>query len=673
MSVSTGIGFYISAITFLLGSSVIALFLGKKIRLVRWTTLLGGTFGSALALTAALEVLLQKRELMVEGWNITPYMKILLRMDHISAFFVLIISIIGFLTTIYGFGYTKKFIGKHRLDWMGALANSFLAMMILVVTADHFVTFLLAWESMSILSYFLVVTENESQTVQRSGYIYLVMTHIGTLFIILAFLLLSKWTGVSQISQLFAHKPVISTYQANLLFIFFLIGFGTKAGVFPLHVWLPRAHPIAPSHISALMSGVMIKTALYGILRFIIPLFSFGEVWWAWVIILFGVLSALFGVLFGVIDKDMKRYLAYSSSENMGLLWIMLGVSLWLYHSQEWGFATFAFITFLLHLLNHTVFKSLLFLGAGSIDYAVHTKNMNQLGGLIRRMPYTSIAVLVGGMAMAAVPPFNGFVSEWMMMKTFFYMMTNQLNSMVIVGLVLVGVLGFVGALSAAGMVNLFGSSFLGKPRTRQAEVAKEVPWSMKIPMVILAGMILFMGMGSKVIVDWLYSISSSLIGVTHPVIEKVGAGKSPLGQQSSISPLILGFVFLMVLSVVWVVVRLRFGKSKVQVSPTWGCGIELDSSMEYTATSFTYAILKIFKGITQPVQVYRTNGTRLHPRQIHYRVRVKSFLDMFMYRPVLHGLIWIASQFKKVQNGNIQTYLLLMFATLILFLMFVR
>ncbi len=282
-------------------------------------------------------------------------------MDHLSAFFVFLISFIGLMTTIYGFGYTEKFIRKHRLDWMGALANSFIGMMILVVTADHFVTFLLAWESMSILSYFLVVTENESPTVQRAGYIYLVMTHIGTLFIILGFLFLSKWTGVSQISQLFVHTQAISTYRANLLFILFLIGFGTKAGVFPLHVWLPRAHPIAPSHVSALMSGVMIKTALYGVLRFIVPLFSFGEVWWAWVIILFGVLSALFGVLFGVIDKNIKRYLAYSSSENMGLMWIMLGMSMWLYYDQNWSFSTFAFVTFLLHLLNHTVFKSLLF------------------------------------------------------------------------------------------------------------------------------------------------------------------------------------------------------------------------------------------------------------------------------------------------------------------------
>ncbi|GBF10332.1 proton-conducting transporter membrane subunit [Tepidibacillus sp. HK-1] len=662
------------AFTFLFLGSVGVIFWSKKQQFARWITLFTGGLGSLFALLSSLWVLTTQRSIYIEGWNITPNLNMLIRMDQLSAIFVLVISLISFVSFIYGFGYTQKFIGKKRLDFMGALANSFVLMMIAVVTADHFITFLIAWESMSILSYLLVVTEYEYTPVQRAGYVYLVMTHIGTFFIILGFFYLYRWTGTQQISLLYEQAKQISDFYKNLLFFLFIIGFGTKAGIFPLHVWLPRAHPIAPSHISALMSGIMIKTALYGILRFLIQDFSFGETWWAWVIIILGILSAIYGVLFGVVEKDIKRYLAYSSSENMGLMWMILGVSMLLIQQQEWVWGIFAFTALLFHLLNHAVFKSLLFLGAGSIDYSIHTKNMNHMGGLIHRMPWTSIMVLIGVMGMAAIPPFNGFISEWMMLKSFIYLMSNSQTLYALVGLVLLAVLGMVGALTVAGVVNLFGLSFLGRPRSSHANEAQEVPLSMRWAMGILASLILILGLGSKWIGQWLFLHAQSLIFNGSIIRSKLPVlTLKDTAHSFTIQPLSLGVLLLIGLLLGYGLIHFFFHRPTVRISPTWGCGIQLDEKMEYTASSFTHPFLHIFKKVIPSSQMVQQGREGYFPHHVHYKLLVKQMLDVMIYRPILQGLLWLASKIKKIQNGNIQTYLTFMFVTLILFLLFVK
>lgn len=661
---------FILALTFLFVSSVGVFFMGKNVKTVRLVTLLGGVSGNIFAFYSSIFVLFAKQPIILKAWPLKPDFQFILHMDALSAVFILMISFIGLIASWYGYGYTEKFVGKKRLDLMGALSNSFIAMMMIVITSDHFITFLIAWESMSILSYLLVVTDYEKPYVQRAGFIYIVMTHIGTLFIILGFFYLHQLTGTSQISQLFSYLSGVDFPGKDMIFIFFLIGFGTKAGIFPLHVWLPRAHPIAPSHISALMSGVMIKTALYGIIRFVIQIFSFGELWWAYLIILLGILSAVMGALFGVIEKDMKRYLAYSSSENMGLMWMMLGVAMIFIHKQEAVLGILSFSIVILHMFNHSIFKSLLFLGAGSIDYAAHTKNMNLLGGLIHRMPVTGIMVLFGVMGMAAVPPFNGFYSEWSMMRSFFNLYHINSTSLPLLGILLTISLGLVGALTVAGTVNLFGNSFLGKARSANATYAKEVSFHMLLPMAVLAILVVLFGLGATWLVKWLQDISGFILFSFNQKAEV------PLLHDLvvyTVQPILLGAILLFIIFTTLLLTRWVYGRPMIKVSPTWGCGINLDRKMEYTASSYTHFILVFFSQILRPVQAHSEGHSHYFPKKIQFKIGAKSILDLIIYRPILQGLFWLAGQIKKVQNGNIQTYLLFMFVTLILFLMFAK
>ena len=328
------------------------------------------TAGSA----AASIVLLTDRPILFKAWTIVFDVVLRFRVDGLSAFFLLVISIAASAVSIYSIGYVTEYYGKKPVGLLSSGLNIFLLSMIAVVTVDNGLTFLIAWELMSIISFFLVMFDHEKPDIQRSGYVYVVMTHFGTLFITLSFLtlfLFTKSLDFQTFAQLGTHLP---SSVKSVIFLMALVGFGTKAGIVPLHVWLPRAHPAAPSHVSALMSAVMIKTAVYGLLRVIYDFLGGGEAWWGTVIIVLGSISALLGILFGLADNDMKRFLAYSSAENMGIIFMGLGASILFYSDHQPLMGALALTALLYHVLNHSVFKGLLFMGAGAVLYFTRTK-----------------------------------------------------------------------------------------------------------------------------------------------------------------------------------------------------------------------------------------------------------------------------------------------------------
>src|SRR5713101_9310579 len=444
-----------------------------------------------------------------------PFLSFAVRLDSLASFFVLTISLVGLAASIYAFGYVNEFYGRASIAVLGALFNGFLLSMTLVVIADNGFFFLIVWELMSLLSYFLVVTEHEKAEVRYAGLFYLIMTHVGTAFIILAFLIFFQ-AGGSFSFEAFRHpEQPLPEGMRTLVFLMALIGFGSKAGIVPLHVWLPYAHPAAPSHISALMSGVMIKTAIYALVRVYFD-FLGGQFpwWWGFVVLVIGAVSALLGVMYALMEHDLKSLLAYHSVENIGIILLGIGAGMVFESLQMPAAATLALVAALYHTVNHAVFKGLLFLGAGAVLHATHTRNMNRLGGLIRGMPWTAALFLVGSAAISGLPPLNGFVSEWLLFQSLLPGIGAPSPLVAVLMVLSLGMLALTAGLCAACFVKAFGITFLAIPRSPEAERAHEAAWSMRAGMVVLAVACLALSIGAFEIVPRLSSFVAPLVGV---------------------------------------------------------------------------------------------------------------------------------------------------------------
>lgn len=636
----------------------------------------GGAFaGSLFAAFAALRVLYFKQDAIISLWNIIPDLQISIRIDPLAAFFLLVIATVTMFVSIYSLGYTTEYFGKKPIGIMGAGLNLFVLSMMTVVTAGNGVFFLLAWELMSLLSFLLVMVEHEKPEVRRAGFVYVVMTHIGTFFISLSFLTLFLAAGSMNFADFAQNAAGLSAPARNLVFLAALIGFGTKAGLLPLHIWLPRAHPAAPSHVSALMSAVMIKTAVYGFLRVCFDFLGSVPVWWGAVILAAGLGSVFFGILYGLAQNDIKRFLAYSSTENMGVIFVGIGASLVFSAYQQPLASALALAASLLHVWNHAIFKSLLFMGAGAVLYATHLRNIEQLGGLIKRMPWTAALFLTGGTAAAALPPFNGFLSEWAAYQSLLHL-TFDLDSgwWTLVGGVSVAILGIAGLFAAGGIVKLYGVSFLAMPRSNQAEQAQEVPLSMRIGMGLPAfGALLFgiwPGLSLGVIRGAVSEYSDLTIsGSMLFVLPSIGGS-----QTVAVSPgLLLAVSGLLILfSAVWL--RFRFGKNRLHVDETWNCGYPLQPSMEYTGTSFSHPVLMIFQRLYRPQRQVEVQQSHPYvPKRILHRLQIPSQLEMKLYRPAFRLAVQISQRLRTIQNGNLQSYLTYMIVTLIVLLLWIR
>lgn len=628
---------------------------------------LGGLFGTIVAI----RVLMLHTIPVLTLWNVVPEVTLTFRVNQLSAFFLLIISVLAITVSLYSMDYVKKYYQKKNIGFLSAGLNLFLLSMVAVVTVDNGFSFLLAWETMSLVSFFMVMLEHEKLEVRKAGFIYIVMTHFGTLFITLSFFTLFWFAGNYQFSVFESVGPHVPVEIKNIVFLMALIGFGTKAGIIPVHIWLPRAHPVAPSHISVLMSAVMIKTAVYGFLRICYDFLGGGPAWWGVLLLVIGVTASLMGILYGLVESDMKRFLAYSSIENMGIIFMGIGTSFVFHAYHHPVLGALALTAALYHVLNHAVFKGLLFMGAGAVLYTTHTKDINLLGGLLRRMPWTAGFFLIGGMALSAFPPLNGFMSEWTTFQSLLNLALRIEDPFLkLVGALAVAALGLTGALVAGGVIKQFGITFLALPRSSHAEQAEEVPRWMRIGMMILA-------IGTLLLGIWPGLVIEATQGIVGRYFEAKVQGSLmftiPLAEQSggTVSLGIIMIIFLILFFMSFLFLRLWVGKSNNYKDETWNCGIPLQSSMQYTGTSHSHPLIMIFDWFYHPKRKVKVDGEYSYfPKSIYHQLGVYPFIESKLYRPLVQFFILLSQHLRKIQGGNLQSYLAFMMITLIALLL---
>jgi hydrogenase-4 component B len=657
-----------------------ALFLQKNDRLANWWSSFFAVAGSLWGIIFSLGALGAASNIFfTAGVSIFPFASFSFAIDKLSAFFVFVISLIALFCSIYGFGYVKHFYQKYNLGALGFFYNLFILGMLLVVTASNGIFFLIAWEIMSIASYFLVVYDREDKNNVKAGFLYLVMTHIGTAFIIIAFLLFYKFTGSFDFGMIKSSAVFIPLYVKNIIFVLAMIGFGTKAGIIPFHIWLPSAHPAAPSHVSGLMSGVMIKTGVYMMIRIFLDILQPVPTWWGLAVLIVGAMSSILGVLYALTEHDLKRLLAYHSIENIGIILLGVGSALTFSSLNMPSLALLGLIAALFHTLNHATFKSLLFLSAGSVINQTHTRNMEEYGGLIKYMPQTALFFLVGSMAISALPPFNGFFSEWLTFQALFQGIINLDFFTKWIFIAAAGSLAFTGGLALACFVKAFGATFLARPRSEEVKHTRESSISLLIGMGALATLSLLFGIFSGYITSALDAIGRDFnIFRNAPTFVSVSAHQSlAAGNFSLVSaPAFFGFLIIIFIAV-WLAVKyVVYSNQKIRVGKTWDCGTNLTPRMEITATGFSRSIITIFNGILKPtIQKeieYRDEDSRYLPASRTIVLSVNDIYQTYFYTPVSKFVISLSSRVKKVQGGNINVYLFYIFAALLVALFLV-
>ena len=595
-------------------------------------------------------------------------------LDRIGALFLAIVGFTGALTSWYGAAYTRHLDASPRGRAVHAIFNLFLAGLCLVPAAGNVLTFLLGWELMALSSYLLVVSDPAQEDAASAGLWYAVMTHAGFLALLAAFLMLAQ-NGPLEFTALRAQAAALPLTTRTWIFVLGLVAFGSKAGLAPLHVWLPRAHPAAPSHVSALMSAAMVKLGVYGLIRLTFDLLPAGPAWWGGLLLTLGVLTALTGVLYAVTESHLKRLLAYSTIENIGLIFVALGFALLM---RSYGYDTLAamgLVVCLLHTLNHACFKSLLFLGAGAVIHRVHATSLEAYGGLIKRMPQTAILCLVGALSLAALPPLNGFASEWLIFQLLVGGARHTSPELAIVlPLALAGV-ALAAGLAAVSAVRLFGITFLALPRTRPAADAVEVPATMRLAMAVPAIACVALGLAPTLVLNGL----TGLMGDVHLPAGRMDAGLAlslPLvGSRlwpMAVTALLVGGVLL-----TYVAARARRKAGATIVDGVWNCGrVGQSARSEYTAASFAEPLKRVFTGFYRPTQRITIEA---HPvseyfvRSVAYRAQVAPWMESTFYGPVVRLAHALSRQARRLQAGSIHAYLAYLPAALLVLLLLSR
>jgi hydrogenase-4 component B len=603
---------------------------------------------------------------------VTPFAALSFRLDALAAFFLLVISLVTVAAALYAPGYIAH--GHGSAVGLGFALNGFVASMMLVVLADSVLAFLIAWELMSVVSFFLVVEDHHQAESRRAGFIYLTMTHVGGMFLVGSFLALATHAGGSSFDSLRAAAPRLDPMTRDLAFLAALVGFGTKAGLVPLHVWLPRAHPAAPSYASALMSGVMLKMAVYGLLRVGWELTGTGPAWWGGVLAGLGIVSAVLGVLAAMAEHDLKRLLAYSSVENIGIVFIGLGAGLLLSGLGQPAAAAFALAAGLLHALNHAAFKGLLFLGAGAVLQATHTRDLEKMGGLIHRMPWTAGAFLIGAAAIAGLPPLNGFASEWMTFQALL-LLTGQGAASAIGGALMAGLLALTSGLALFCFVKAFGIAFLGTGRSAHVDAAAEVSRPMLAGMGMLAVACIALGLFPSVALRLISPVTTALVGA--PVLPSTAALVAPSAPADAAFYLPAGVAASLLILVGAVVLagRLLGGPLTVRVAPPWVCGIVLEPRMQYSAAALAKPIRIIFGALLRPHREVERELAAAPPfvPRIGFEAGLQPVYEHRLLRAPFGLVMLAARQVRTLQNGSLRTYLAYMFVTLVVALLLAR
>lgn len=596
------------------------------------------------------------------------------RLDPLSAYFSLALGILAASVSIFSFGYLRE--SKIRVGVLGFFYNVLLLSLALVFTASNVFFFLVAWEVMALSAYCLVSFEHEKEETRKAGILFLIMSHAGTGLMLIAFLILSTAAGTLDFSSFHLLASKLSAGQQAAVFLLFFFGFGVKAGIIPLHVWLPAAHPVAPSNISALMSGIVIKVGIYGMARVFFDFFDLPPLWAGILVLSVGVISALLGVLYALMEHDLKRLLAYHSIENIGIILIGFGAALMFRPFGYPNLAALSLIAGLYHTLNHAIFKCLLFLGAGSVLHATHTRNMEKMGGLIRNMPLTAFFFLIGAVAISGLPPLNGFVSEWLTYQSLLagFGTTQSLTRLLfpMAG----ALLALTAALAAACFVKAFGITFLALPRSKEAETAREVLPSMAIGMGILATGCVVLGVGASWFIPMFDPITQQTLGVrvSSALVAANGAAISAGAARSGTVSTAGIAAMLVVLSAVPALFWLAWGrKTRRSTGPAWDCGLPgLTAANEYTATAFSKPLRMIFSALYRPRREIEAEYevSPYYPKAIHFESEIEPAFEKHLYDPIKDRILALAKRMRAVQAGSIHAYLAYIFITLIILLL---
>ncbi len=592
-----------------------------------------------------------------------PWLGAHFRLDALSAFFIALGHLGAAAASLYAIGY-----GRHETHpaRVAPFYPAFLAGLALVPLADDAYTFLVTWEFMSLASWALVMAHHRRAENAQAGFVYLVMAAFGALALLLAFGLLAGASGGYAFDAMRAHPP--KAVVAGFALALALIGAGSKAGLAPLHVWLPLAHPAAPSHVSALMSGVMTKVAIYGFMRFAFDLLGPPDWRWSLAVMPLGAATALIGVLSANMEIDLKRLLAYSTVENIGLIFIALGLALAFEADDLSRAAALALTAAMLHAFNHMLFKSLLFFAAGAVLTATGARDLNRLGGLFDRMRWTSLSALIGCAAIAGLPPLNGFVSEWLMLQAVLLGPAFPQWTLKLMTLGMGAAVALVAALAAAAFARAFGIAFLGRPRSPEAARAGEVDAPMRYAMAGLAGACLLAGIFPGVLIDALKPLAQATVGAAMPLQSKIGwTSIAPIAELRSSYNGLLVFVFFVTAGVMASFVIHRFASAALRRAPAWDCGFpNSDPATQYTAQSFAQPIRRVYGGFAfaarETVDMPRPGDPRAARLTIHMHDRVWRGL----YAPIGAAVEGIATRLNPLQFLTIRQYLSVVFGALI-------
>jgi hydrogenase-4 component B len=645
-------------------------------------------------------VLLYGFPFQIELWTLPFLGTLFLQMDRLSALFVFITGLVFLPVSVFSAGYMKKYLGRYNLKTFSVFYHLLFASIVLLLIANDIFSFLLTWEIMSILSYLLVNYEHEKDENTSSGYLMLAMSEAGTILVAIAFLLLVSVAGSFDFASLKSASAGLGDSSRWAIFLLSFFGFSVKAGLVPNNIWLPKAHPAAPSNVSALLSGVILNLGIYGILRVNSDILPVTQVGLGLITLFVGTVSALVGILYATIRKDMKEMLAHSSIENMGIITAGIGAGFVFTASRYSVLTGIAFIAALYHMTNHSLYKALLFLGAGAVDSSVGDRNMDRLGGLMKVMPWTGLFFLIGALSIAALPPFNGFVSEWLTLQTMLQSAALQSKAVKIVFALCGAALALTAALAVTCFVKAFAMSFLGVGRSNEVAHAREAPRSMVASMAVLAALCLLLGVLPTYVIPVLDEVVTPLTGTKavdalvppfftvakgdpefsdafvsefHDIGAQTGRNVIPgrglvvLHRGTERNPVVFAMstsytlvVLVLLLSAVFILIRVLTKARMVTKKPVWDGGIRrLMPDMTYTATGFSNPVRVIFEAIFHP----STLDERKETIAEHFRTAINNerkevhIVDRSVFQPIVKWIQSMATLLGRMHTGSVNIY----------------
>jgi hydrogenase-4 component B len=670
-------------------------------RPVIWGSSLCAGLAGVAALGAGLALLLGAAPPQITLPSALPFGPLVLRPDALSGLFLAVIGLVSAPVALYSVGYLPAFVGHRNLRAFGALLNLLLLTLIVIVTAADAVLFLMAWQMMAWLSFLLVNFEHEDPAVIRAGYRMLAISELGTVGIVCAFLLLFGQAGRLDFAGLRLGAALLAPAVRNVAFLAALFGFGAKAGLLPLQLWLPEAHPAAPSNVSALLSAIIIKLGIYGIARFTLDLLGPGPAWWGLLVLELGAGTALVGILYALLQSDLKRVLAYSSIENIGFILAGLGAALLF---RAWALPALAAIAALAafyHVVNHATYKGLLFLAAGAVDRAAGTRAMDRLGGLIRRMPWTAGCFLVGALAIAGVPPLNGYISEWMTLEVL--LRTNAIPHVATRIAVAAGgaALALTAGLAVTTFARAFAIAFVGIPRSAEAAEAREVPRSMRCAMGALGLACLGLGALPTFVLPALDRVTAPLFGtsvinqVVPPLFHTNPGPYAPLAAiggrlfrglpvnglvviaaptlNTITAPSYLLLAEALLVGLTLLALRLLRPLGRTRSGPVWAGGIPaFTACMQYSALAYSNPVRLIFNGLYRSRHTFEASAPAARHLQgrIGYSQDVPEPFERELYRPLRRATAWVTRRAQAIQSGSVNQYVAYIFAIVLVVLL---